>query len=101
MIDLEPIKELFKVSEYWRCRVPAHEALILHTRDLVEEVERLREALDPVQPCGHKRSAIIGMPDDISEICPMWCGECEAEDEAEVRRDDRLNTNPEVDDVQP
>lgn len=123
MIDLEKIKErraaigdvgMEAGMEYWRfvSRAPADIAA------LVAEVERLQmllarvrkdrdewvvagvgqiEERDKLQSCGHPRSAIvsnfgIGDGTDVTN----YCGMCNEEAEAEVRRDDRMNTDPEL-----
>ena len=73
---------------------------------LVAEVERLErtldlcevgltptdvdEAPDDLQRCGHPHSAIATDSSGVPYAL------CEAEAEAEVRRDDRLNTDPEL-----
>jgi hypothetical protein len=115
MLDLKPIKKRLKAHRRGEYRpVPVNEGAqwLMDIEALVEEVGRLRKDRDEwktvamlnaqgnrpgdeLQPCGHPRSAIIKRTDIGGEYNSDYCGICNAEAEAEVRRDDRIMDNPE------
>lgn len=52
---------------------------------------------DDLQPCGHPEDARVCIPDDLGgDRWTSYCSICNAEAEAEVRRDDRMNTDLEL-----
>ena len=63
-------------------------------RNMIDKLANERDApkaMNDLQPCGHPRSAIVSIPDDLGGDPSHYCGMCNAEAEAEVRRDDRMN----------